>query len=77
MNFRDFPGPVLKIPSFHCRGMGFTAGGGTQIPQIVWHGQKNKNNFNLRANLQMLVLFQLEVVCQLGDEVFHEESGSG
>ena len=42
MNFRDFPGPVVKIPVFHCRGMGFIAGGETQIPQAVWHGHKTK-----------------------------------
>ena len=40
---RDFFGsPVVRAPHFHCRGWGSVPGRGTEILQVVPHGQKNK-----------------------------------
>ena len=40
----DFPGdPVVKIPSFHCRDVGFIPGLGTKIPHAMWHGHTKGN----------------------------------
>ena len=37
----DFPGsPVVKIPCFHCRGLGFDPWSGTKIPHAAWCSQK-------------------------------------
>ena len=41
----DFPGgPVVKTPSFHCRGTGSFADQGSKLPQATWHSQ-NKMSF--------------------------------
>ena len=41
--FREFPGGlVVRIPGFHCNGPGSISGQGTDIPQIVWRGQKKQ-----------------------------------
>ena len=38
---RELPGdPVVRTPSFHCCGPGFSSGQGTKIPQAVWCGHK-------------------------------------
>ena len=33
---------VVRIPGFHCHGPGSIPGGGTEILQTAWHGQKKK-----------------------------------
>ena len=39
----EFPGDlVVRILGFHCCGLGSTPGGGTEIPQAIQCGQKNK-----------------------------------
>ena len=39
----DFPGdPLVKAPSFQCRGSGLIPGWGTKIPDTVGHSQKKK-----------------------------------
>ena len=36
----DFPGrPVIKIPHFHCRGVGSIPGLGPKISHTTWHSQ--------------------------------------
>lgn len=38
---QDFLGsPVVKIPHFQCRDVGFITGQGTKIPCDTWHSQK-------------------------------------
>ena len=38
---QDFLGsPVVKIPHFQCRDVGFITGQGTKIPCDTWHRQK-------------------------------------
>ena len=38
---QDFLGsPVVKIPHFQCRDVGFIIGQGTKIPCDTWHSQK-------------------------------------
>ena len=40
----EFPGgSVVKTLGFHCRSMGLIPGGGTEIPQPAWPGQKQSN----------------------------------
>ena len=47
--FGDFPeGPVVRTPSFHCRGLGSVPSWGTEIPQIMQCSQiKNKRGTSL------------------------------
>ena len=47
--FGDFPeGPVVRTPSFHCRGLGSVPSWGTKIPQVMQCGQiKNKRGISL------------------------------
>jgi len=47
---------VFKTLSFHCGGHGFNPwGGGTRIPDAVWHSQKRK--IRLLSTLVCLYLF--------------------
>lgn len=40
MSLRDFSGdPVVKTPSFQCKGMGSTLSQGTKLPHAMQHGQ--------------------------------------
>ena len=40
---REFPdGIVVRIPGFHCRGLGSISGWGTEILQAAWHSQKKE-----------------------------------
>ena len=39
----DFPGGlVVRVPGFHCRGLGSISGQGTEIPQAMQHGKKER-----------------------------------
>ena len=38
---------MVKIPSFHCRDVGFIPGLGTKTPHAVWHGRKKGNQQSL------------------------------
>ena len=41
----EFPGGlVVRIPGFHCHGLGSIPGWGTEIPQDMWCGQKKKKS---------------------------------
>ena len=43
---REFPGGlVVRIPGFHCRGLVSIPDWGTETPQAMWHGLKNKNTY--------------------------------
>ena len=43
MTVREFAGGlVVRIPGFHCHGLGSVPGRGTEILQAAWHGQKKK-----------------------------------
>ena len=33
---------MIRIPGFHCHGLGSVLGPGTEIPQAMWHSQKKK-----------------------------------
>ena len=49
----EFPvGPVVRIPGFHCRGLGSVPGQGTEILQVMWRGEKKKNTKNTKSNKQ-------------------------
>ena len=49
----DFPGgPVVKTPSFHCRGTGSITDPGSKLPHATWHGQNKMSvviSWELRA----------------------------
>ena len=45
-----FPdGLLVRIPGFHCHGLGSVAGQGTEILKIAWHSQKMKKKNNTYA----------------------------
>ena len=49
----DFPGgPVVKTPSFHCRGRGFNPWWGTKIPKAVRCSQKKKTQNKMIRNFK-------------------------
>ena len=49
---REFPDSlVVRIWCFHCHGPDSISAWGTEIPQAVGHGQKNKGNQQLENNL--------------------------
>lgn len=44
----DFPnGSVVKIPCFHCRGVGLILGQGSKILYAMWYGQKEKHLYRV------------------------------
>ena len=43
MSIKELPGAlVVKIPDFHCHGLGSIPGQGTEIPQAMWPKEKKK-----------------------------------
>ena len=52
---REFPGGlVVRIPGFHCCGLGSIPGWGTEILQAMWGGQKTKQNKTKQTNKQKI-----------------------
>ena len=39
---------MVKIPGFHCYGLGSIHGQGTEMPQTAGHGQKKTLSFTLK-----------------------------
>ena len=65
----DLPGsPVVKTPSFQCKGAGSIPGWGTKIPHATQHGQKKKKKkkkIKNKRNTQYPLISQLYM---LGDK---------
>lgn len=44
----EFPGDlVVRIPGFHCRGLGSILGQGTEIPQAAWPKKRKSKHTSL------------------------------
>ena len=53
--YREFPGGlVVRIPSFHCCGLGSVSGWGAEILHAAWHGQK-KTRFRVLVKCRFLI----------------------